>query len=57
MTDRAEVRKVRSAARKAASAREQLVAAMREARDAGVSLRDVAAAAGVSHETARAMTR
>lgn len=45
--------KVARAARKAASARHELEAAIREARAAGMSLRAVAEAAGVSYETVR----
>ncbi len=45
--------KVVRAARKAASARQQMEAAIREARAAGLPLRTVAEAAGVSYETVR----
>jgi hypothetical protein len=45
--------KVARAARKAASARQELDAAIREARAEGLPLRTVAAAAGVSYETIR----
>ena len=51
-----ELRKVRSAAQKAVSAREQMIAAMRDARAAGISLRDIATAAGTTHETVRTLT-
>lgn len=56
LSERVEVRKVREAAFAAASARAEMVAAVRAARAAGVSLRDIAKAAGVSHETARKLT-
>jgi hypothetical protein len=45
--------RVARAARKAASARAELEQAIREARKAGVPLRAVASAAGVSYETVR----
>ena len=51
-----ELAKVASAARKVALSREALAVAMREARANGESLRAVASAAGVSHETARKLT-
>jgi hypothetical protein len=44
--------KVARAARKAAAAREELEAAIREARET-LSLRAIAAAAGLSHESVR----
>ena len=47
------LRKVERAAAKAAVSREALETAMREARAAKVSLRDIAKAAGVSHEQVR----
>jgi hypothetical protein len=50
-----ELQKVQREAAKAASARDKLETAMREAHAAGVSLRDIAAAAGVSHEQVRRM--
>ena len=46
-------RKVRAAANKAAAAREGLSAAIRDAHKAGASLREIAEAAGMSHETVR----
>jgi hypothetical protein len=48
-----ELRKVEKAAAKAASSRLALEAAMREAHVAGKPLRDIAKAAGVSHEQVR----
>ena len=45
--------KVARAAAKAASAREELELAIRGARDAGLPLRTIAAAAGMSHEKVR----
>ncbi len=48
-----ELQKVEQAAAKAAVSRETLEVAIREARKAGVSLRDVAKAAGMSYETVR----
>ncbi len=48
-----DLKKVERAAAKAAVSREELEAAIREAREAGASLRDVAKAAGMSYETVR----
>ncbi len=48
-----ELREVERAAAKAAVSREALEAAIREARAQGASLRDIAKAASMSHETAR----
>lgn len=45
--------KVERAARKAALSHEQLVAAIREARTQGLSLRAIGDAAGLSHEQVR----
>jgi lambda repressor-like predicted transcriptional regulator len=45
--------KVAQAAHTAAGARAGLEAAMREANDAGLSLRKIATAAGMSHESVR----
>lgn len=49
----AELRKVRRAATKAASARGELDQAIRAARAAGVPLRAIAAEVGLSHEWVR----
>lgn len=49
----AAAQKVARAARKAASARQGLYAAIREARAAGLPLRTIAAVAGLSHERIR----
>jgi hypothetical protein len=48
-----ELQKVRRAAAKAAVSREALETAIREAHAEKVSLRDIAQAAGVSHEQVR----
>jgi len=48
--------KVERAAKRAAAAQAALVAAMREARESGMALRDVASAAGMSHEQVRRLT-
>jgi len=48
-----DLEKVKQAAAKAAVSREELEAAIREARGQGASLRDVAKAAGMSYETVR----
>ncbi len=48
-----ELRKVERAAAEAAVSRETLEAAMKQAHAEGASLRDVAKAAGMSHETVR----
>ena len=53
MTDSPELRKVRAAADKAAAARTHLHATVRDAHKAGASLREIAEAAGLSHETVR----
>lgn len=45
--------RVARAARKAASARQELEAAIRDARAAGMSLRAIAAVAQMSHEAVR----
>ncbi len=48
-----ELREVERAAAKAAVSREALEAAMKQAHREGASLRDIAKAAGMSHETVR----
>jgi len=52
-----ELRKVGRAAAKAAAARSGLEAAIREAHAEGTSLRDIAKAAGMSHESVRKIVR
>jgi len=49
----ASLRRVERAAAKAAVAHSALVQAIQEAHDQGLSLRSIAAAAGVSHEQVR----
>ncbi len=48
-----ELEKVKRAAAEAAVSRETLEAAMQQAHREGASLRDIAKAAGLSHETVR----
>lgn len=48
---------VREAAEQAASARERLESAIRNARVAGVSLRKISEAAGMNHETVRTIAK
>ena len=48
---------VQEAAREAASARRQLEAAIRAARAAGISLRAIAEASGINHETVRTIAK
>jgi len=48
-----ELQKVQREAAKAASARERLETAIREAHEAGEALRKIAEAAGISHEQVR----
>ena len=49
--------RVQEAAREAASARQRLEAAIRTARSAGISLRVIAAASGMNHETVRTIAK
>jgi hypothetical protein len=53
MTTNSETLKVTRAARKAASARSELDQAIRDARAAGLSLRAIASASGLSREWVR----
>ena len=48
---------VREAAREAASARQRLEVAIRAARAAGISLRAIAEASGINHETVRTIAK
>lgn len=48
---------VREAAREAVSARQRLEAAIRAARATGISLRKVAEASGMNHETVRTIAK
>lgn len=50
------IKKVERAAAKAAASREALAAAIREARAAGLPLREIAKAAGMSHEQVRRLS-
>lgn len=49
------IRDLEDAAQRLQDARDHLVAVMLRARDAGLSLREIADHVGVSHETVRAM--
>ena len=49
--------RVQEAAREAAAARQRLEAAIRAARSAGISLRAIAEASGMNHETVRMIAK